>query len=147
MSRYWKQKEKRVRNSLSSKKLPSNLKKTKKVEKYWGEEEFNSALSSLKEPLNKFAKEMERELARIETPPLSYFTDLVRKTMATTKKVFIIETFIFITVALAFLTMVGYILRAGYLLPVAIFFETATLLLPIVILFAPVYRRKEVQER
>ncbi len=124
----------------------SGKQKGKQGEKIFGDEELEMAFSSLQEPLDKFNQDLERELAKVETPPLSFFTALVEKNKAAAKIIMVFETLTFIIVALAFLSLVGYILRAGYLLPVALIYQTATLLLPTVILFTPLYREKEVSE-
>lgn len=112
-----------------------------------GEEDFTVALSLLKPSLDAFGKETEETLASLDVPPLTYFAELARDTMAATKRMEVAETFSFVAIALTFLTGVGYALQAGYLQPVALFFGVASLFLPTVILFVSGARREEVNER
>jgi hypothetical protein len=125
----------------------SGKQKGKQGEKIFGDEELEMAFSSLQEPLDKFNQDLERELAKVKTPPLSVFTALVQNNKAAAQRKVVSETLTFIFVAFAFLTLIGDLLRAGYLMPIALIYQTATLLLPTVILFTPVYREKEAREK
>lgn len=97
--------------------------------------EIRAGLAALKEPLAQFAEETAELLTDLQTPPLSHFTALVRDTMGTRPQVTWHEIISFSTIAITFFSLIGYLLSHGYLLPVAGFFATATLLLPTAVLF------------
>lgn len=141
-----KQQKKKDKSLLKKHPIGTNLQKTGNNREVPNHEELLIDLS-LKESLDAFGQEAEETLAKLETPSLSYFSNLVRKTKATNKKVAIIETFSFIATALTFLIGVGYLLQAGYLESVVIFFSAVSFFLPMVILFAPSYQREEVNQR
>lgn len=120
---------------FSSCRVPINQEKKKNSEEEM-EREIHAGLTALQEPLAQLARETEELLADLKTPPLSFFRNLVRNTIVTGEKVTWREIFSFCLIALSFLTLIGYLLHRGYLLPVVGFFATATLLLPTAVLFA-----------
>lgn len=105
-----------------------------------------ASLSLLAESLDEFGVEIDRTLAKMEAPSLSYFRELIQKAKPQIKRRKAIETLSFLVMALSYLFLIGYSIDAGYLLPVVIFFSVAWMFLPTVLLFSGDFRKERGSE-